>query len=139
MKKIIYLSGAMGCYGDNPYPEIWRTYAEYCLEAECLTTFNPTKFFTYLSNATEKEIMRYELNKIRESSVILVNLKDLDKSLGTSDEILLAYLNNIPVIGFDETCDEVSVHPWKNEQIDKIFTGSNAIDKAAEYIKLYYS
>ena len=89
--------------------------------------------------------MRFDLRKIREADLVLVNLKDLDKSLGTSDEIFYAYMRGIPVIGFLETEDELSeikvqetVHPWKYEQIDRIETGEDAMAKAITYIIGYY-
>ena len=89
--------------------------------------------------------LRFDLRKVREADLVLVNLKDLDKSLGTSDEIFYAYMRGIPVIGFLETEDELSetevqetVHPWKYEQIDRIETGEDAMAKAITYIIGYY-
>ena len=46
--------------------------------------------------------MRFDLRKVKESRVVLVNLEDLYRSLGTSDEIMYAWLNDIPVVGFLE-------------------------------------
>ena len=91
------------------------------------------------------EVMRFDLRKVREADLILVNLKDLDKSLGTSDEILYAYMRGIPIIGFLKTEKELTesdvqelVHPWKYEQIDRIETGEDAMEKAINYIIGYY-
>ena len=83
--------------------------------------------------------MRFDLRKVKESRVVLVNLESLDKSLGTSDEILYAYLNDVPVIGFLEDESLINtVHEWKLCQIDRIETGNGAQERAMEYIKNYY-
>ena len=73
--------------------------------------------------------------------MLLVNLKDIEKSPGTIDEVFYAWLNNIPVIGFLDFvngAEGIELHPWIKEQIDRIETGENAMKKAMEYIKDYY-
>lgn len=138
MKKQIYLAGAMGCYGKNSVQSlIWRQKAKELLE-DSFSVIDPTYYYNYGSNdhKTEKEIMRFDMRKVLESDIVLVNLKDLDKSLGTSDEILLAYLNNIPVIGFNT--ENTVIHPWKIEQIDRIEIGKTALLQACDYIINYY-
>ncbi len=84
--------------------------------------------------------MRYEFNVLSGCDCVLVDLKNLEKSIGTSDEILLSYLRGIPVIGFYEGVDNIdSIHPWKVEQIDRIETGKDALQNAIDYILNYYS
>lgn len=146
----VYLAGAIGCYGkNNKEPLAWRKLAErYFKEFDWnFMCINPMDYYSYNNDSSKKysEIMRFDLRKVESSDVILVNLKDVDKSLGTSDEILYAYLHNIPIIGFIETenvLKEVEVvsmiHQWKYEQIDRIETGKDAMDKAIRYIKDYY-
>ena len=97
-------------------------------------------YFEYGKNyhKSEREVMRFDLRMVKAADVVLVNLKDLNKSLGTSDEIIYAWNNDIPVIGFLEEGDIGDVHPWKIEQIDRIKTGKDAIQKAIEYIGFYY-
>ena len=83
--------------------------------------------------------MRFDLRKVKESRVVLVNLEDLYRSLGTSDEIMYAWLNNVPIIGFLEDDSLMNtVHSWKVCQIDRIETGKGAQERAMEYIKNYY-
>lgn len=148
MKKKIYLAGAIGCYKDCPERAIkWRNDVVKELYERGLDmsfdVFSPTEYYNYWNptHKTEKEIMRYEFNQIKHSTVVLVNLKDIDKSIGTSDEILFSYINNIPVIGFLDDSDDINeyVHPWKIEQIDRIETGENALKNALDYILEYYS
>lgn len=145
-KTQIYLSGAMGCYADTTYPKIWRDKAKsYFSYFDNFTCFAPTDFYDYgkKQHKTEKEIMRFELRKVKESDVILVNLKDIEQSVGTIDEVLYAYVNNISTVGFlecneNEIEEEKILHPWLYEQMDRIETGEDAMLKAMEYIKYYY-
>ena len=153
-KKEVYLSGAMGCYApDDPYPEKWREEVEKLINVpvigDCqpgLECFNPTKFYNYGAHKekTQREIMLYEFQRIEnESDILLVNLKDLNKSIGTSDEILLAWRLNKPVIGFYEECpleEELPdrIHPFKLCQISRIECGAGALKRAVDYVREYY-
>lgn len=146
----IYLAGAMACYGSkSDEAKKWREKAkEYFFRwGESCRIISPVDYYSIGSNDSKNpsEVMRFDLRKVREADLILVNLKDLDKSLGTSDEIFYAYMRGIPVIGFLETEDDLSetevqemVHPWKYEQIDRIETGKDAMTKAITYIIGYY-
>lgn len=140
----------MTCYGsESDEAKKWREKAkEYFFRwGESCRIVSPVDYYSIGSDDSKKpsEVMRFDLRKVREADLILVNLKDLDKSLGTSDEIFYAYMRGIPVIGFLETEDELSeekvqevVHPWKYEQIDRIETGEDAMAKAITYIIEYY-
>lgn len=141
-RKLVYLAGAMGCYGEDPYPYSWRDKAKeyfknYYPDFEALS---PIDYYNYqnINHKSEREIMLYEMTAVQKSDIVLVNLKDLDKSLGTSDEILFAYLNRVPVIGFLENGNLSDIHPWKKEQINRIETGEDAMDNAMDYIVNYY-
>lgn len=142
----VYLAGAMShWYKENKIEKAveWRERAEKyffdnTFNFECV---NPMRYFSIGDNyhTSDFEPMRFDLRKIKESRVVLVNLEALDKSLGTSDEIIYAWLNGIPVVGFLEDKSLVnSVHPWKYCQIDRIEVGNGAQDRVMEYIKNYY-
>ena len=147
MKKI-YLCGAMQVYENrSEEAKIWRDkvkeyFSEYCLDFECIS---PTDYYDYGSDyrKSEREVMRFDLRKVKESDVILANLKGIRQSIGSSDEIFYAYMQGKPIIGFieeDVPGDKLIdyVHEWKYEQIDRIETGKDAMEKACEYIKNYY-
>ena len=146
MKYKCYLAGAMSCYykeGKVEEATEWRERAENYFDAysETIRCINPMRYFSIDENyhTTDYEPMRFDLRKVKESRVVLVNIKDLYRSLGTSDEILYAWLNDIPIVGFLE--DEsllYTIHEWKNCQIDSIETGKGAQKRAMEYIKNYY-
>lgn len=76
---------------------------------------------------------------VRESDIIIVNLKDLHSSLGTSDEILYAFIRGNTVVGFiDDESELKNIHPWKMEQIDRIETCKDAMKRVIDYIYRYY-
>lgn len=148
MYKTIYLSGAMEFYyenGERTKAEKWREEAERFFD-DGFVCSNPCVFgFDQCGDKNDHEIMRFDLRKVRESDIILVNLKDIRSSIGTSDEILYGFISQKPVIGFIESEKEMTkqeimdyVHKWKFEQIDRIETGKNAQLKAMEYILFAY-
>ena len=104
--KTIYLSGAMEVYGSTNQAREWRDevkayFADYSTNFEC---FSPADYYSYGDSyhKSQAEIMRFELRKIKECDVVLVNLANIRKSIGTSDEVLYAYLLGKPIIGFIE-------------------------------------
>ena len=136
----------MSChYEENRYEKAteWRKRAEiyFANNTDNFKCINPMRYFSYDTNyhTSDYEPMRFDLRKVKESRAVLVNLEALDKSIGTSDEILFAYLNDIPVIGFleDESLMN-TVHSWKICQIDRIEFGEGAQERAMEYIKNFY-
>lgn len=146
MKCSVYLAGAMGCYFNTDkhnYPKKWRNEAKRYMKKfyDDITVISPTDYYEIGENyhKTESEVMRFDLRMVRESDVILVNLRDLHLSLGTSDEIFYAFIKGKPIIGFLEDKSKVkNIHPWKIEQIDRIETGENAMENALNYIYRYY-
>ena len=86
-----------------------------------------------------KETLRFDMRNIRESDIVLVNLKDLESSASTNDEIFYAYVAQKPIVGFCEDEAAPDLHPWKSEQISKIFTGKGAMKQAISYIATYYT
>lgn len=145
----IFLSGAMQAYEGTNKAKEWRETAKnifsYSDNVECIS---PPDYYDYGKNyhKRESEVMRFDLRKIKECDVVLVNLDNIRNSLGTSDEILYAYLNGKPIIGFLETEEKLSeqeiaekIHTWKYEQIDRIETGKHALFTACSYIRNYYT
>lgn len=146
MKRQIYLAGAMSCYvntDQHDYPKKWRTEVKERVIKyyDDITIVSPTDFYEIGQNyhKSESEVMMFDLRMVRESDIILVNLKDLNSSIGTSDEIFYAFIKNKPIIGFLEDESEIkNVHPWKIEEIDRIETGKDAMKNALDYIYRYY-
>lgn len=146
MKRNVYLAGAMSCYFNteqHDYPKQWREDAKKYVKQlyDDITLVSPTDFYEIGKNyhQSETEVMRFDLRMVRESDIVLVNLKDLHSSIGTSDEILYAFIRGNPVIGFiDDKSKIKNIHPWKIEQIDRIESGENSMERAIDYIYRYY-
>lgn len=147
-KKTIYLAGSMEAISDEDAKkwrkEVKKYYIDNSLDFECI---NPLDYYSYRESyhTNDFEVFRFDIQKIKTSDLVLVNLDHIRNSVGTCDEIMYAYLNDIPVIGFLETENILpenaiikTVHPWKYLQINRIETGKNAMQKACEYIENYY-
>ena len=110
----IYLAGGMQKFGKKDFNEsnYWRVHIEQeLMKLDCgrqTRICNPNDYYSFYDNAprysTMREVMEFDLNKVRNSDLIIVNFNDL-KSLGTMAELAIAYEHRIPVIGL---CTEES-------------------------------
>lgn len=138
----IYLAGGMGKFGKNNFEEsnCWRKYCKATLEnCECdyrVKTINPNDYFSFVDDPityqTQREIMEFDLNKVRSADLLIVNFNDM-YSLGTMSEIAIAYEKRIPVIGLNTKY--YNLHPWQIEMTNRIFNG---IDEMLDYIRNKY-
>ena len=147
MSKLIYLAGSMEAYSGTDKARAWREEAkkyfdEYSEYFECISHVD---FYDFGSDNSQNnhEVMRFDLRKVRESDIVLVNCNDLRKSIGTCDEIFYAYMTGKPIIGFlDDNTDQNTarnlIHPWKYEQLDRLELGEGSMYKAMDYIRNYY-
>ena len=97
--------------------------------------FNPIEFFNYIDEKkyiSEKQVMNYELDKLRKSDLVIVDFKN-HKSLGTMSEMSIAYERRIPIIGLN--LNSYDLHPWQKEMCDLIFYNYNQL---ISYIIEYY-
>ena len=133
----IYLAGAMGGMTYREYNG-WRANMKVILESleTCYKVIccNPSSKYNYeqVNHDSEREIMEYELHKVKTSDLVIVNLKN-HGSLGTMAEITTAYLNGIPVIGLNDCSEEI--HPWQKEMCLKIFENFHDM---INYVREYF-
>lgn len=148
MSNDIYLCGACECKTVEQANE-WREKCEewFSKKSDSMSVFNPNNHYNYASPmSTQKEIFRYELHILEKSKVVLVNLEDIRRSVGSITEIATAYNDRIPIIGFlskksIQTEQQLInyMHPWINEMCDKVFYGTDqAMIQAMEYINRNY-
>lgn len=146
-KTKIYLSGAMEAYQGTTKAEDWREYCQDFFDnyTENFEAFSPTDYYKYghKYHKSEREVFNYDLYHTKNSDIVLVNLNDVRKSIGTCIEVYEAHRSGIPIIGFmdDELpVDEMikTIHPWIYCCIDRIETGNGSMDRALGYIKEYY-
>lgn len=138
----IYLCGGMGKFGKDNFDEgnAWRLYCKSILEDyECdykVKVTNPNDYFNFVENPptydTQREIMEFDLNKVRNADLIIVNFNDM-YSLGTMSEIAIAYERRTPIVGIN--LKNQDLHPWQIEMTNRIFTD---ISKMLCYVKEKY-
>ena len=123
--KTFYLSGAITNVSERK-ANAWRLDLKKRLEEldEHIHVYNPMQHFSYddLKNkkVTDFEIMDQEIFKLRKSTLVIVNFDHARLSLGTMAELAIAYEKCIPVIGLNETNEEL--HPWQRLMTHKIFS-----------------
>lgn len=143
MKEIsIYLCGGMEKFGAEHYEKSndWR---EYCCDilnnSECeykANVINPNRYFNFLDNPkrykTSREVMEFDLNKVRNSDLIIVNFND-KYSLGSMAELAIAYDRRIPIIGLNK--EDQELHSWQIEMCTRIFPN---VDELLDYVEDFY-
>lgn len=113
----IYLSGPMSNLSFEEQNE-WRMqmirdikgYEAYGVE-KAPVFFNPVFYYNFEDQnyKSEREVMEFDLNRLRKSDLVIVNFNRTD-SLGTAMELAVANELRIPVVGLNE--GEKPLHPW---------------------------
>ena len=93
------------------------------------TVFNPVLHISDIEefDMTEREAMDYDLYHLLRSDIVVLNFNYKADSVGTIAEMGAAYTHQIPIIGLNETGEEL--HPWQKEMCLKIFTDYNMMIK----------
>ena len=138
----IYLAGGMSKFGKDNFEDgnKWRLFCKEALEnCDCdylVKVINPNSYFNFIEYPpkykTEREIMEFDLHKVRTSDLVIINFNDMN-SLGSMAELAIAYERRIPVIGLD--VDKQNLHPWEVEMCNRIF---NDINEMLDYVEDFY-
>lgn len=119
----------MGLFGKERFNESneWRVQLKNQFEiysnGKCIFV-NPNDHFCFLDDSTyesEREIMEYDLYKVKHSDLLIVNFND-PKSIGSACEMAIAYEKHIPIIGLCENGEKKELHPWLKCFCNRIFT-----------------
>ena len=138
---LCYLAGGMGKFGKDNFGEgnRWRLNFKKRLESNenmNVKAINPNDYFNFLEEPpkyiSQREIMEYDLNRVRNADLIIVNFNDM-WSLGTMAEVAIAYERKIPIIGLNETNQKL--HPWQVEMCNRIFTETYEL---LDYVEYFY-
>lgn len=130
----IYLSGGMGALSMEEQSK-WRSqiinaikFGDYHCEKKPVF-FNPVDYYNFEErrHKTEREIVEFDLNAVRNSNLIIVNFND-PNSLGTCAELAIAYDMHIPIIGINK--DGAELHPWLIEFTTRM---CDSLREAVEY------
>lgn len=134
-----YLAGGMGDLtfeGQNEWRvDLKQRFANYYQSRLYNVTFiNPVDYYNFEEkrHETEDEVMRFDLHKVRNSDLVIVNFND-PKSIGTTAEMATAYDRGIPIIGLNEGGE--ALHPWLRCFCERIFTDR---DELLDYIVSFY-
>jgi nucleoside 2-deoxyribosyltransferase len=117
---------------------LWRELAEDLLYKKSdsykfkLDIINPTIYYNLKNKIqnSELEVMKFDLRHVKSSSLILVNYND-QKSIGTAQELAVAFDRDIPIIGITNE----KLHPWLECCTDKMFS---TVEDAVDYIINFY-
>lgn len=139
MEKVkIYLSGSMSGISFEEQSK-WRDsfknailYGDYDCEKKPIF-FNPVNYYNFEKKRykSEKEIMEFDLNALRNSDLVVVNHNN-PSSIGTAMELMLAYELRIPIIGINK--DKKVLHPWLTECCSRMCDDiREAVDYTVEF------
>lgn len=141
----IYLSGAISKFTADEAKKwrdevsiILRNKMNYSWQPRPLDIFNPMDYYSPFDERhfTEHEVFNYELNHVRDSNLVIVNLKGINNSIGSALEIYEAFRNHIPVIGYFESSEDIEdIHPWIGECLDRI---EDNTEDLVDYVSAYY-
>lgn len=75
---------------------------------------NPCDYFNFeeKKHQTELEVMNFDLAKVKNSDILIVNMDGLNTSIGTCIECYEAYKQGIPVLAFGSKELYKGLHPW---------------------------
>ena len=118
-KLTIYLAGKMSGLNKNDYCN-WRSELtdalidKSFLIGSSIQIINPTDYFDFedMDMHLEKEVMQFDLNMVRQSDIVIVNVNGVSSSIGTAIELYEANRLNIPVIAYTDRDVEDDIHPW---------------------------
>lgn len=130
----VYLSGGMGNLSFEEQSK-WRSQIikEIKFNCDCEKKpifFNPVDYYNFEEKRykTEREVMEFDLNALRNSDLVVVNFND-PKSIGTCAELAIAYNAHIPIVGINK--DKLELHPWLIEFTTRM---CDSLREAVDYV-----
>ena len=137
----IYLSGGMQKFGKADFDKSneWRKYCKQAL-GRCESEYrvrvcNPNDYFNFYDEPqykSEREVMNFDLYKLKHSDLVIVNFNDIH-SIGTQSEIAIAYDREIPIIGVADA--KQTIHPWQACMCERVFDN---MDEMLDYVEDFY-
>ena len=118
-KLTIYLAGKISGLSKEEYTK-WRNIISdeligtaHLIGAK-IQVINPAEYFDFenMDIHLEKEVMQFDLNMVRQSDIVIVNVGGISESIGTAIELYEANRLDIPVIAYTEGNVNNNIHPW---------------------------
>lgn len=122
-----YLAGAMSSLSYEEMNE-WREYMRRTLHDLAhfkgieLNVINPVDFYNFKEQRykTQREVRDFDLSLVTKCDFIIVNLHNINQSIGTAIEMHECYYHNrIPVYAFGTQEEYDNAHPWVKENISR--------------------
>lgn len=117
----VFLSGGMS---GLTYDEMnhWRIEVKKAFGYYCnVKVISPTSYFEVTDDDdNEKEAFLFDVYQTKSADVIVVNLDKLD-SIGTAQEIALAYEYRKPIIAIAHREKWENAHSWYKQEVTKVF------------------
>ena len=135
----IYLAGGMGALSFEEQSK-WRNqiinaikFGDYDYEKKPVFT-NPVDYYNFeeVRYKSEREVMEFDLNRVRKSDLIVVNFND-PTSIGTTFKLAIAKERHIPIIGIN--IGDKQLHPWLVECCTRMCSD---IREAVEHVVEFY-
>lgn len=140
----LFLSGGMTGLTREEMTE-WRDKIKECAKFYDMKVYSPTDFFMgdYQFFNEDKESFVYDTNLVRKSDVLIVNM-NAPGSIGTAQEVMLAYEYNKPIIMIASRYKWGEINPWFKHEATTFFfyedyddeddLWDDVIDYAAMYV-----
>lgn len=135
----IFTAGKMGGLSYDEQMK-WRKDFETILRSRCnksLIFVHPPMFYQYGDETNEREAREWEINQLKDSDIVVVNLTTIAESIGTHIELgIIEAMNefgykHIHLIGVGELN---VIHPWIQMGM---LRQENTLEDAADYISTY--
>lgn len=129
-KEIAYLAGSCRNVSIEERNK-WREYLVETLKnnANNIIAFSPNEHFAYEKCGTENEktVMDYFLYRLKNSGIMVLNLNNSDKSVGTGIEFGYALAKEKLIIGFGTE----NIYEYMREKCSAVF---NDVDETADFL-----
>lgn len=134
-KPAIFLSGAMTGLSEDEQKG-WRDTLKMRFGDKYIF-FDPTIFDAEDTSDKAQQIAHdYDIESIAQCDYFIVNLNKVETSVGTCQEIMLAWLLEKTILGFFENPDLVEpLHPWIENKLNNKF---KRMDTLVMYLTLEY-
>lgn len=117
----VFLSGGMTGLSREEMTG-WRNEIKRCTEYYDMTVISPTDYFMTetQSDDEDKTSFLFDTYWVKKCDVVIVNMNN-PSSIGTAQEIMLAYENNKPILMIASKEKWDSVHCWLKQEATKVF------------------
>lgn len=139
----VFLSGGMSGLSHKEMTQ-WRNDLSKAFAYHMVKPISPTDYFVIkkFDDDNEREAFIFDIHQVRNSDVVVVNLDKLD-SIGTAQEVMIAYEYKKPIIAIAHRDKWELAHSWYKQEVTKVFIYEDYDDTedlykdVADYVSIY--